>query len=110
MCGLMFFYKYLSLMKIKDISIFCSKPYGLELLILIYNQTKNNSDIGIDETYNKLMYNKSQKPAFINFIDNLEHRGIISRHISTTKKSKTLLRLSVNLINEIDQVLKVDNY
>jgi hypothetical protein len=55
----MFFCKYISLLKDKDISKICSKPYGFELLILIYNQTKNNSDIGIEETYNKLMFNKS---------------------------------------------------
>ena len=104
----MFFIKYFSLLKVEDISIICSKPYGFELLILIYNQTKNNTDIGIEEIYDKLMFNKSQRPAFINFINQLEYRGIISRHISTTKKSKTLLRLSVNLMNEIDQILEIN--
>jgi hypothetical protein len=107
MCNLMFFIKYYSLLKVKDISKICSKPYGFELLILIYNQTKNNSDIGIEEIYDKLIFNKSQRPAFINFINELEHRGIVSRHISTTKKSKVLLRLPVVLITEIDQILEI---
>jgi len=102
----MFFIKYFSLLKVKDISKICSKPYGFELLILIYSQTKNNSDTGIEETYDKLMFNKSKRPAFISFINELEHRGIVSRHISTRKKSKVLLRLSVDLINEIDQILE----
>ena len=109
LCDLVFFIKYLALLKIKDVAKICSKPYGFELLILIYNQTNNNSDIGIEETYDKLMFNKAQRPAFINFINELEYKGIVSRHISTTKKSKVLLRLSVDLINEINQILEINS-
>ena len=75
----MFFDKYFLLLKVKEISKICSKPYGFELLILIYYQTKNDSDIGIEEIYDKIMYNKSQRPAFISFINELEHKGIVSR-------------------------------
>ena len=105
----MIFTNYLSLLKIKKISKICSKPYGFELLILIYYQTKNNTDIGIEETYDKLMFNKSQRPAFINFINDLEHKNIITRHVSKTKKSKTLLRLSATLMDEINQILEIDS-
>ena len=42
----------------------------------------------IDDVYDKLIYNKSQRPAFINFINELEYKGIISRQISITKKTK----------------------
>ena len=103
----MFFNKYYSLLEVKEISKICSKPYGFELLILIYFQTKNNADVGIEETYDKLMFNKSQRPAFINFINELEHKGIISRQVSSIKKSKTLLRLNVKLIDEIHQILEI---
>ena len=103
----MFFKKYLSLLEIKDISKICSKPYGFELLILLYNQTKNNNDTGIEDTFNTLLFNRAQRPAFISFINELEHRGIISRQISKTKKSKTLLRLNLNLMDEIDQILQI---
>ena len=105
----MFFDKYFLLLKVKEISKICSKPYGFELLILIYYQTKNNSDIGIEEIYDKLMYNKSQRPAFINFINELEHKGIVSRQVSTTKKSKVLLRFSVDFMNEINQILEINS-
>ena len=105
----MFFDKYYSLLEVKEISKICSKPYGFELLILIYFQTKNNADIGIEETYDKLMFNKSQRPAFINFINELEHRGIISRHTSKTKKSKIVLRFSMDLMNEINQILEINS-
>ena len=105
----MFFDKYFLLLKVKEISKICSKPYGFELLILIYYQTKNDSDIGIEEIYDKIMYNKSQRPAFISFINELEHKGIISRQISTTKKSKVLLRFSVDLMNEINQILEINS-
>ena len=104
----MFFDKYFLLLKVKDISKICSKPYGFELLILIYCQTKNDSDIGIEEIYDKIMYNKSQRPAFISFINELEHKGIVSRQISTTKKSKVLLRFYVDLMNEINQILEIN--
>ena len=105
----MFFDKYFLLLKVKEISKICSKPYGFELLILIYYQTKNDSDIGIEEIYDKIMYNKSQRPAFISFINELEHKGIVSRQISTTKKSKVLLRFSVDLMNEINQILEINS-
>ena len=108
-CNQMIFNNYLSLLKIKAISKICSKSYGFELLILIYYQTQNDSDIGIEETYDKLMFNKSQRPAFINFINDLEHKGIITRNVSKTKKSKTLLRLSATLMDEINQILEIDS-
>ena len=106
----MFFLKYLSLLEIKEISIICSKPYGFELLILLYNQTHNNYDAGVEETFESLMFNRSQRPAFINFLNELEQRGIIFRQTSQLKKSKILLRLNKNLMNEIDQLLKIDDY
>jgi len=103
----MFFTKYLSLLEIKDISKICSKPYGFELLVLLYYQTKSNTDVGIEDTYNTLLFNRSQRPAFISFINDLEYRGIISRQTSITKKSKILLRLNENLMNEICQILEI---
>ena len=106
----MFFLKYLSLLEIKEISIICSKPYGFELLILLYNQTHNNYDTGVEETFESLMFNRSQRPAYINFLNELEQRGIILRQTSQLKKSKVLLRLNKNLMNEINQLLKIDDY
>jgi hypothetical protein len=86
-----------------------SKPYGFELMILLYNQTKNNNDDGIEDTFNAILFNRSQRPAFINFINELEYKGIISRQISITKKSKTLLRLNQNLMNKIYQILESES-
>jgi hypothetical protein len=106
----MFFLKYLSLLEIKEISIICSKPYGFELLILLYNQTHNNYDTDVEETFESLMFNRSQRPAYINFLNELEQRGIILRQPSQLKKSKVLLRLNKNLMNEINQLLKIDDY
>ena len=65
----------------------------------------NNSDRGVEETYEALSFNKSQRPAFMNFINELEGRGIFSRQPSTKKKSKTLLRLNTNLMNTIKFIL-----
>ena len=106
----MFFKKYLLLLKIKEISIICSKPYGFELLILLYNQSRHNYDTGVEETFESLKFNRSQRPAYINFLNDLEQRSIIFRQPSQLKKSKVLLRLNKNLMNEIDQLLKIDDY
>ena len=106
----MFFRKYLFLLEIEEISIICSKPYGFELLILFYNQTHNNCDTGVEDTYKRLRFNKSQRPAYINFLNELEQRGIILRQQSQLKKSKILLRLNKNLMNEIDQLLKIGDH
>ena len=85
-----------------------SKLYGFELMILLYNQTKNNTDDGIEDTFNAILFNRSQRPAFINFINELEYKGIISRQISI-KKSKTLLRLNQNLMDKIYQMLEIES-
>ena len=80
------------------------------MLVLLYYQTKSNTDVGIEDTYNTLLFNRSQRPAYINFLNELEQRGIILRQTSQLKKSKVLLRLNKNLMNEINQLLKIDDY
>ena len=42
---------YLNLLSVDSVNRFCSKPYGFELLILLYDFTKNNDEYGIEETF-----------------------------------------------------------
>jgi len=56
----MFTNNYVELLSNKKISKICSKAYGFELLILIYNFTKNNNEIGIEETFEIFRNDKAQ--------------------------------------------------
>ena len=95
---------YLKLLSVNSVNRFCSKPYGFELLILLYNFTKNNDEYGIEETFEMIRYNRCKRPAFLSFVKDLEAEGIIFRLQSKVKKSRSLLRLNQYIIDEIDLV------
>ena len=95
---------YLKLLSVDSVNRFCSKPYGLELLILLYNFTKNNDEYGIEETFEMIRYNRCKRPAFLSFVKDLEVEGIVLRLQSEVKKSRSLLRLNQDIIDEIDLV------
>lgn len=98
----MFTSSYVKLLSNKKISKICSKAYGFELLIIIYNFTKNNDEYGIEETFEMIQYNRCKRPAFLSFIKDLEADKIVIRMPSKIKKSRTLLRLSQDVVDEID--------
>ena len=95
---------YLKLLSVDGVNRFCSKPYGFELLILLYDFTKNNDEYGIEETFEMIRYNRCKRPAFLSFVKDLEAEGIIFRLQSKVKKSRSLLRLNQDTIDEIDLV------
>ena len=100
----MFTSSYVKLLSNKKISKICSKAYGFELLIIIYNFTKNNDEYGIEETFEMIQYNRCKRPAFLRFIKDLEADKIVIRMPSKIKKSRILLRLNQAIVHEIDQV------
>jgi phosphoribosyl-ATP pyrophosphohydrolase len=100
----MFTNSYVELLSNKKISKICSKAYGLELLILIYNFTKNNNEIGIEETFEMIYHNRCKRPAFLAFVKDLENEKILERLPSKVKKSRTLLRLNKEIVLELDKV------
>jgi len=100
----MFTNNYVELLSNKKISKICSKAYGFELLILIYNFTKNNNEIGIEETFEMIQHNRCKRPAFLAFVKDLESEKILERLPSKVKKSRTLLRLNKDIVLELDQV------
>ena len=95
---------YLKLLSVDGVNRFCSKPYGFELLILLYNFTRNNEEYGVEETFEMIHYNRCKRPAFLSFLKDLEPEQIIFRVQSKVKKSRTLLRLNQDIIDEIDLV------
>ena len=100
----MFTNSYVELLSNKKISKICSKAYGFELLILIYNFTKNNNEIGIEETFEMIKHNRCKRPAFLAFVKDLESEKILERSPSKVKKSRTLLRLNKEIVLELDKV------
>ena len=100
----MFISSYVKLLSNKKISKICSKAYGFELLIIIYNFTKNNDEYGIEETFEMIQYNRCKRPAFLSFIKDLEADKIVIRMPSKIKKSRILLRLNKDIVHEIDQI------
>lgn len=100
----MFTQEYLKLLSIKKIRQICSKPYGFELLILLYDFTKYEHEHGVEETYEMIQNNICKRKAFLSFIKDLEAEKIIVRSTSKVKKSRILLRLNQDIVDEIDQV------
>ena len=100
----MFISSYVKLLSNKKISKICSKAYGFELLIIIYNFTKNNDEYGIEETFEMIQHNRCKRPAFLSFIKDLEADKVVIRMPSKIKKSRILLRLNQAIVHEIDQV------
>jgi hypothetical protein len=100
---------YVELLSNKKIGKICSKAYGFELLILLYNFTKNNNEYGIEETFEMIRHNRCKRPAFLSFIKDLESDKILERLPSKVKKSRTLLRLNKEIVHEIDQVNNLIN-
>tara|TARA_B110000008_G_scaffold229606_1_gene232170 strand:- start:588 stop:965 length:378 start_codon:yes stop_codon:yes gene_type:complete len=92
-----------NLLSKNNIQIICSKPYGWELLFMLYKNTKHNQEYGIDKIFENIKYNRCTKPSFINFINYLETANIICRSESVLKKSKVLLKLTDPIVIELQQ-------
>ena len=104
----MFYKQYMDILKKKHFRIICSKSYGLELLLLLIQNTIDDDDFGIQETYDLVKYNKPRKQAFIKFINNLEGRGYIYRQQSKSKKSRIVLRLEEDYVEELIRILDLN--
>ncbi|MEK9596454.1 MAG: hypothetical protein VW057_10870 [Rhodospirillaceae bacterium] len=76
------------------IRMFCSKPYGLELMLILDAAEKDDDDNGVDDTFDAIMFNKPRRGAFSNFLKLLLISGHIQKIPSSTKACKSVLRLS----------------
>ena len=94
-----------NLLSKNNIKMICSKPYGWELLFMLYKNTKHNQEYGIDKIFENIKYNRCTKPSYINFINYLENANIIYRSESVLKKSKVLLKLTDSIATELQQTI-----
>ena len=89
----MFTQEYLKLLSIKKIRQICSKPYGFELLILLYDFTKHEHEHGVEETYEMIQNNICKRKAFYSFIKDLEAEKIIVRSTSKVKEKQDTIKI-----------------
>ena len=81
---------------------FLLKSYSLELMFKLLD-----SDVeGLDELRKSKHSATPQLPAFLDFISLLESKGCVERVSGTSKKSKRVLRLTVQARKSIESVLK----
>ena len=78
-----------------------TKAYGLELLFKLENFDREDADNGIDDTYDAIEFNRPRKAAFSQFCSFLRDNKAIIYGVSNLKKSKTVLRLSANTLEEL---------
>ena len=82
-----------------------SKPYGLELLLLLDNFARQNADNGIDDTFDAITLNRPRRVAFSNFVEQLVMHKYLEKSVSQKKRSKYILRLSDEIQKHLDSVL-----
>ena len=96
------------LAKSTHLGSFMSKAYGLELLFKLENFDQEGADNGIDDTYDAIEFNRPRKAAFSQFCSFLRDQNAIIYGVSNRKKSKTVLRLSTNTLEELALVRQRD--
>jgi hypothetical protein len=78
----------------EGLRMYFSKPYGLELLLVLHSAEAAGADNGIDDTFDTIRFNKPRRAAFSSFIQQLELNGHVLKRPSEFKASKSVLRLS----------------
>ena len=89
--------------EIRQCQLFLSKPYGLELLLIISMAHDTNEDNGIDDTYEKLRLSKPRPEAFRTFVRYLVERECLIVTTSSSKRSKKVLRLPNSIKSLLSQ-------
>ena len=75
------------------ICLYCSKSYGLELLLFLYIAECEEIDNGVEDTYDAIKFNKPRRAAFSTFINTLIDKKLMLTENSAVKGSKRILRL-----------------
>ena len=102
--------KTLSLTKIRklidthEVKYFALKPYGLEMLLLLYDTQKNGQEISIDEVYNALVSPMPRREAFGIFLNQLEQASLIEKRVHSNKRSMKKIELSRNIVKALNSL------
>ena len=93
----------LSNYKLRD---FYTTSYGFELMLRLYNQSKLETNMHIDELYLNLKSGLPRREAFGKYIKRLDSLGCINKISHSQKKSMKSIVLSENIIAELDKVFE----
>ena len=88
------------------LKIFYTTSYGFELMLKLYDQSKSETNMHIDELYSNLNSGLPRREAFGKYIDRLDTLGFIKKITHSQKKSMKSIVLSANIIAELDKVFE----
>jgi hypothetical protein len=85
---------------------FYTTSYGFELMLKLYDQSKSETNMHIDELYSNLNSGLPRREAFGKYINRLVASGYIKKITHNQKKSMKSIVLSTNIIAELDKVFE----
>ena len=93
----------LSNYKLRD---FYTTSYGFELMLRLYNQSKLETNMHIDELYSSLNSRLPRREAFGQYINRLHKSNNIEKKVHSQKKSMKSIVLSEHIITELNKVFE----
>jgi len=93
-----------SLIEINGLKHFAQKPYGLELVMYLYEAQKAGKEVSIDEVYNSLVSPMPRREAFGIFLNQLEQASLIEKNTHSTKKSMKKIELSTDIFKALEVI------
>ena len=85
-----------------DLSVFLSKPFGLELLLILIDPYQSN--VGIDRIYDSLTI-KPTSVTFYNFMKVIEKKGLIKKVTDKEKESRIKLILDERIVSKFEEII-----
>ena len=85
-----------------DLSVFLSKPFGLELLLILIDP--NQSNVGNERIYDSLTI-KPTRVTFYNFLKVIENKGLIKKVTDKEKESRVKLILDEGVVRNFEGII-----
>lgn len=92
------------LIRTYELKHFMRKPYGLEMLLFLYEIQKNGQKISIDEVFKSLVSEMPRREAFGIFLNELEQASLIMKKVHATKRSRKTVELSNDVMKALDSL------
>ena len=89
----------------KRLKHFAQKPYGLEMVIYLYEAQKAGKEVSIDEVYNSLVSPMPRREAFGIFLNQLAQASLIEKKTHSIKRSMKKIELSNDIIKTLDDII-----
>jgi hypothetical protein len=86
---------------------FYSSSYGFELMLKIYDQNQDETNMHIDKLYSSLKSGLPRREAFGQYINRLQKSNNIKKIPHSQKKSMKSIVLSEDIITELNKVFEL---